>query len=881
MKQNVLDWFCGTMTDATSAIVLTHNIDFLFLQSIVWPRLRKCGHPKLTVFADAICAQGSYRQHGQLLTGIGRDYRVVPVEMGAGRRFHPKAILLAGPSKAALAVGSGNLTHGGWSANQEIWTTYESGDDGLPAISAFRNYLDTVLAFVHQEESISEEIGDVFVHGTGSWTAELPDPAGLLGAPDDLPLLDRIVDLVGDGVHRVTAYAPYYDPKGEALGELARRIAVPVKALLQRNHVGLSAPAAATLPGNVELTGVDSDRSRFIHAKLFAFHRSENTFLVAGSANLSRAALMADKTWGNAELVAVQEVSQEKAEDLLADLTFLDEVPALLEEPPTDGWTLPDQHLRILAARFIDGVLEVALKSDEPIEKLTVEIDDGPKQRCGYTGVNGVARIHLNRCPKSVRLNCTLESGLQVSSAPAWVDDEASLGRSVTVRRIVAKLQEASETGALSSEGWFEIVQLLHQHLQHPTQQFSYATTRRNDSMATTARSYRVEDVFSEDFGRPPTDSGAGVSGAMRQTDFLGVLAHYFSPEMIGEPAKTDEESQPEESAEGTESQEISAATAKEESERRLYREGSVNGAQKGVRFCRKFVAVLEKIVVTMGGDGFVADRTPERLSADIAATALLLRKGLGDRVISEDDFASITSRLWSILFFGSRGEIGTIERHLEGLGSLSEDPRAAYETAMASPRLSAALILWCFPDWGQGSTAAIKFRFAAMDLAAKLPWLASGGTVEEVVGELRRLSRSMPAAVKYGALVDAWKRWVRVGMAFDEFRKAAEVRTAMNLAESCSDRPVKRGELLWQAGEFWVAEEDCRRDQKNSVSVRRLAGVDRTKFCPSYLAPVGSLLQDSKLLKLHEGARRSLLDVIAEVRKQQERGRDWWQEPR
>ena len=52
-------------------------------------------------------------------------------------------------------------------------------------------------------------------------------------------------------------------------------------------------------------------------------------------------------------------------------------------------------------------------------------------------------------------------------------------------------------------------------------------------------------------------------------------------------------------------------------------------------------------------------------------------------------------------------------------------------------------------------------------------------------------------------------------------------------------------------------------------------------EICPSYLAPVGSLLQDSKLLKLHDGARRSLLDVIAEVRKQQERGRDWWQEPR
>ena len=155
MKRNVFEWICGTMTDATSAIVLTHNIDFLFLQSIVRPRLRKCGNPKLTIFADAGCATGSYRQQHFALDGLGRHYRVVPVVLESGRRFHPKAILLAGPSKAALAVGSGNVTHGGWSANHEIWATYES-DDGLPAISAFRNYLDTVLSLIPQSDRISE-----------------------------------------------------------------------------------------------------------------------------------------------------------------------------------------------------------------------------------------------------------------------------------------------------------------------------------------------------------------------------------------------------------------------------------------------------------------------------------------------------------------------------------------------------------------------------------------------------------------------------------------------------------------------------------------------------------------------------------------------------
>ena len=375
MKRNVFEWICGTMTDATSAIVLTHNIDFLFLQSIVRPRLRKCGNPKLTIFADAGCATGSYRQQRFALDGLGRHYRVVPVVLESGRRFHPKAILLAGPSKAALAVGSGNVTHGGWSANHEIWATYES-DDGLPAISAFRNYLDTVLSLIPQSDRISEEALSAFDDSANSWATELPKPAGLHGTPSDRPLLDRIIGLAGDDVRQITVCAPYYDPAGKALAELALRTTAPIRTLLQRSHVGLSASAASALPPNVQLISIDTEPARFIHAKLYGFHRSHSTLLVAGSANMSRAALMADRTWGNAELVAVQETSQEQFDELLADLTILDQAPNLPERPPLDEWEFPTEPIRILTARFVDGTLEIAFKSDETIKDFTVEVDN-------------------------------------------------------------------------------------------------------------------------------------------------------------------------------------------------------------------------------------------------------------------------------------------------------------------------------------------------------------------------------------------------------------------------------------------------------------------------------------------------------------------------
>ena len=854
------------MTDATSAIVLTHNIDFLFLQSIVHPRLRKSGHPKLTIFADAACASGSYRQQGLLLDGLGRHYRVAQVDLGVGCRFHPKAILLAGPSKAALAVGSGNLTHGGWSANFEIWASYESDDDGLPAISAFRDYLRTIVGLVPQSEAVSEEAFEAFNEATNPWVADLPEPAGLYGVPGDRPLLDTIVELAGNDIQQVTVCAPYYDPDGEAIAELSRRVLAPVNALLQRNHVGLSDSAASALPESIELFSVDVDPPRFIHAKLYAFQRHGSTLLVAGSANMSRAALMSDGSWGNAELVAAQSLSNERAEELLTDLTILDERPELPEIPPSEEWEIQTSPLRIVAARFADRALEIAFKSDAEIALLVAEMDDGTQQQCSHFPQRAVAHFRLNKCPKSVRLHCTLENGEVMSSDPSWVDDEESLGISVPERRIAAKLAEAAEAGSLSASGMFEILQLLHQHLKLPVKQSAPSPAKRGGSGVKTGPRYNVEDVFSDGFGRPRIDPVSQLPAGFRETDFLKAFAAYFSVKDIGKSDDEDqyfEESQTDkEAAEGQEPEEIGNEKVKEELEQRQARR---RRSAEGARLRKKLLGALENVVAAMGADEFVSSRPPVRLGSDIAATALLLRKGLVDDIISEDDFADISGRLWDVLFFGSRGEPGVLQRHL---ASCSPEDSAAFEAAVASPRLTAALTLWCFPDWCRNNAKAIRFRFSATLLAARLPWLVGGGSVEEIHGELRRLTRAMPGGAEFEALVATWTNLIRAGIAFQEFERGVSAFCPKQLAKAVFPEQVNRGDLLWQAGEFCVSHANYRRDQTIRAIVHPLTGASQKKFVGSWLVPVSALLSCTSLLEIDSCPRQVLRNMLAEFNK-------------
>jgi hypothetical protein len=119
LRQDLIRLLRGE-NDVTHAIILTHNIDFVFLQAVVVPELKRCGNPTITVFADAQCAASTYAYQAPILSNLGIRYRVVPVSMQSGFCFHPKAVFLSAPKKAVLFIGSGNLTFGGWRENGEL-----------------------------------------------------------------------------------------------------------------------------------------------------------------------------------------------------------------------------------------------------------------------------------------------------------------------------------------------------------------------------------------------------------------------------------------------------------------------------------------------------------------------------------------------------------------------------------------------------------------------------------------------------------------------------------------------------------------------------------------------------------------------------------------
>lgn len=472
-----------------------------------------------------------------------------------------------------------------------------------------------------------------------------------------------------------------------------------------------------------------------------------------------------------------------------------------------------------------------------------------------------VMRINLGKCPRFITLHCTFDTGEKVNSHPMWVDDEDSLSISVPERRITAKLAEAVEAGSISPHGMLEIFQLLYLHLQQPARRVVPIATEQKQDPPKVGPSYTLEDVFSDSFTQPRGNPTTNLLGRLSESDFLRVFSAYFSVGNIGvddEHERTASYQADHESLD-VDGQEIIGN--KKTNEEIIKLQAKHKKAEESVRLRNKLMSALENVVTALSVEEFINSRSPERLGADVAATALLLRKGFVDEIITDEDFANITQRLWTVLFFGSKGDVGMIEKHLD---SCSPDERIRFISAITSPRLSAALLLWCFPNWIDDSTSGIKFRFSAMLLAAKQSWLVCGGTSDEIRDELRRLYRVIPLEIDYETFDETWTNLVRAGSAFNEFEKAASAWGAKDLAAMVTRDHVKQGELLWQASEFCIADGNYQREKIARAVVRPLTGANQKTFKGNWLVPVSELLRKQNPLAMDDNARSHLLGIVS-----------------
>ena len=182
---------------------------------------------------------------------------------------------------------------------------------------------------------------------------------------------------------------------------------------------------------------------------------------------------------------------------------------------------------------------------------------------------------------------------------------------------------------------------------------------------------------------------------------------------------------------------------------------------------------IVARIEDAMSRPEFVDKRPPERLAADLGFAALLLTKARNDGYLTADDFQGASGRLWKALFFGNDGRSGIIPVRIAGL---SEEERLEFTRAMQSPRLWAAITLWCRSEWRDDEQSSSWFRFSAALLASHLPWLTQGGDPEKIAEDLDRIGQLLvPEA--HMELFAIWRSWLQCGSATAALEEALNTR--------------------------------------------------------------------------------------------------------
>lgn len=848
IEKNVIEAVCAGIEKATTAIVLTHNIDFLFVETILMPRLREIGSPQLTIFADAACAANTFRTQERLVTKLGTRYRVVPVDLGASRRFHPKAIFLYGYEGASLAIGSGNATHGGWSSNQEVWSDFSFPGDGGPEIAGFIPYLDRILTYVPSAEHIrGETLGNLTETGN-SWYNALPASAGLAWTPGTTSLLDQILDVVGGEVTSIDILSPYFDPSANALSRLASLSKGLVRVFLQPRKAGLSNDLAAALPANVRLqtidAGADERRYKFIHAKSYLIETPTGRYLVSGSANCSGAALLADNMWGNAELVTVRAVSEEDIVEFWSGHILTDGAPPLPDVHPSEEWAIETSELRVLGARRDGDRLEVFYTSPHEIAALRAHTQSPNSQVLpAFEQHSDCASFIASGMITSIWLSATLPDCNEVMSAPIWVDDERALSLGGTERSLKEKLEDAAARGNLFGGEFMAVLELFDQYIQKPS---GYRSARPPaGDLASSPAYFTEDDIYTNRWPGPsPLFSAALASGSFNEADALSLIHSFFQTESERNKRGVDSSRQSDEEKEG-EDQEPDDVQR-------------VLNAQNFSTAAHKFARLFKKIESSLGHPEYAVSRPPARLASDISALAILMIFVRLKGGLSAADYRNQTMAMWKVLFFGTTGNEGIILQHL---ATLPEAERSAAIGELRSAKLTAAMAAWCMIDWSNVEGDARRFRFAAAELASRHRWLSEGGERKAVLLELDRIAATLLPGHRDG-LLSVWRRWLRDGHAVGSFRAALAGIDQQVLAQTSTRIELRNGEVVWQSGRgFCVVANDFNKAISPKTS---LMPVDREvpfRVQSKFVAPVSDLLDGP--YPISEDVKQQIFDLI------------------
>lgn len=830
-----------------SIIVLTHNIDFIFIQTVVLKFLKKMGSPSLTIFADAQCVQESYENQKMIIHGLGKRYRVVPVSLDRSYdRFHPKAVLLSSHEKASLYIGSGNLTFGGWRQNAEIWNRYTTKEDGTAVFNAFKDYLDGMIKRLPYTSNISNTINNAYNKETAPWSINMESSAGLIGRINTKSsLLEQMKEYVEVGCEKLIIQSPYFDKEGKTiqqLNELFEPKAIEIFA--QNRHSELTEEIIGTLEDNISITPTnfthyanDKPKRAFIHAKYYAFLYHDKAIVFSGSANCSQAALSTSSIKvGNAELVSVKEMSladfnRQYNDDIEKVTEFIAKKQSEVEESYDE--IITHKPVQIHSAQFEYKHIKVAVTLHEDYQIIASKIDDI---------IYNVTHIkdnllHIEGFDNEPNILCLLlknkRTDKEVYSDEIWIDDERKLSTSSKTRSLSDFIQSSSEL-SWNHNAFGDLLKVFNEHLAHtPKRDDAHAlgNTKTHDKARTV---FNPSDVFVDNYNFTSLHSNNSnryafdIHAILRQ--YLGLYNQHIDDD--GKEELTQEELQEQLDKDTVN---IDPKTINDANPKTMIDEQGR----------KKIKKLIETLVAAFTNEEIVTNRPLVLLLDDLKVASIILRMGLSNEWVTKEEYFDTSYTLWTEFFFSC-----SLDEN-RGYIDLKLDQEDIDIEELYSAELSASMLTWLFAIEPSNEIQYIRLLMSAILVQAKYNWIFFGSDYEQINIEINKAlvafnPKDLDKKLSEHAVL--WNLIRNTGNAFAELISKVTHHKISDYKDRLPMKEIEKGELLWQGAEnFYIVNSRYKRQpnrqSKFKADVVPLSRLKKeTSFISDFTIPLHDL---------------------------------------
>lgn len=269
------------------ALFTTFNFDIAFFDRAIARPLIDKGIKKISVFVDQSELNKSIIDINS--SDLGKKYVLNPIEL-KGKAFHPKLVLLLGKSSAKLYVASANITVSGYCINHEVVNCFEYVEGKIDNIGIIKTAIDFFISLHNssykQDEGLIDEIKRL-----PYYKVNVKDYGAELIHNLELPILAQVSERVSN-VEKISIAVPYYDNELMALKEITdtypnAEITLYLQNMKSRIDINSVNNNVTVFPYS-EIT----KNPNFYHGKVLCFTGEEREYILYGSANCTKSALL-------------------------------------------------------------------------------------------------------------------------------------------------------------------------------------------------------------------------------------------------------------------------------------------------------------------------------------------------------------------------------------------------------------------------------------------------------------------------------------------------------------------------------------------------------------------------------------------------------------